>query len=189
MTFTLFLTFLFVGIGLCFDTFAVSVSFGVLKKEIQFRQASKVAVVLAFFQALLPVIGWLIGVSVKNLISSIDHWMAFGLLAIIGARMIYEGIRKEEERKEFDPMKPGVLIGVAVATSIDALVVGLSFGFIGTNILFPAIIIGSVTFLASMLGMLFGKKIPGKTSHRSLIIGGTILILIGSKILVEHMLG
>jgi putative Mn2+ efflux pump MntP len=189
MTFTQFLTFLLIGIGLCFDTFAVSVSFGILKKGIQFRQACLIAITLSFFQAFSPVLGWFIGISVKNLIATFDHWIAFGLLALIGARMIYEGIRDEEERKEFNPMKPGVLIGVAVATSIDALVVGLSFGFLDTYIFIPAIIIGSVTFFAALLGMLSGKNIPGKTSHRSLIIGGIILILIGGKILIEHLTG
>jgi putative Mn2+ efflux pump MntP len=189
MTFTQFLTFLLVGIGLCFDTFAVSVSFGILKKEIQFRQATFIASVLALVQTLFPVAGWLIGLSLKNLIAGVDHWLAFGLLAIIGGRMIFEGIRKEEERKEFNPARILVLLGVAVATSIDSLVVGLSFGFLNTNILIPAIIIGGVTFLAAMLGMLFGKNIPGKTSHRSLILGGIILILIGSKILAEHLIG
>jgi manganese efflux pump family protein len=189
MTFIQFLTFLLVGIGLCFDTFAVSVSFGILKKEIQFKQAVYVASVLALVQTLFPIGGWLIGLSLKNLITNIDHWLAFGLLAIIGGRMIYEGIRKEEERKQFDPTRIPVLLGAAVATSIDSLVVGLSFGFISTQILAPAIIIGGVTFLAAMLGMLFGKNIPGKTSHRSLIVGGVILILIGIKILAEHLMG
>jgi manganese efflux pump family protein len=189
MTFTQFLTFFLVGIGLCFDTFAVSVSFGILKKEIQFKQATFVASVLALVQTLFPVVGWLIGLSLKDLISNVDHWLAFGLLAIIGGRMIFEGIRKEEEKKAFDPTKILVLLGIGVATSIDALVVGLSFGFLNTAIVAPAVIIGGVTFLAAMLGMLFGKNIPGKTSHRSLILGGIILILIGGKILAEHLMG
>lgn len=189
MTFSQFVTFFLIGVGLCFDTFAVSVSFGVLKKEIQFRQATVVAFILASFQTLFPVAGWIIGLSVKNLITNVDHWVAFGLLAIIGGRMIFEGIRREEERKQFDPTKILVLLGAAVATSVDSLVVGLSFGFLDTNILAPAVIIGAITFLAAMLGMLFGKNIPGKTSHRSLILGGIILILIGGKIFAEHMMG
>jgi len=187
MTLSQFITFLLIGIGLSFDTFAVSVTFGILKQDIRFRQACMLAFPLAFFQALFPVIGWLIGLSLKNLIASYDHWIAFGLLALIGSKMIYEGFRNEEDRKEFEPMKPGVLIGISIATSIDALVVGLSFGFLDTHISIPAMVIGFVTFFAAMLGMLFGKQIRGKTSHRSLIIGGGILILIGIKILVEHM--
>jgi len=98
-------------------------------------------------------------------------------------------LREVEQRKDFDPMKLGVLIGLSVATSIDALVVGLSFGFLETHILLPAAVIGSVTFIAAMLGMLFGKNISGKKSHRSIILGGIILILIGGKILLEHLLG
>jgi putative Mn2+ efflux pump MntP len=188
MEFTQLITFLLVGIGLCFDTFAVSVSFGILKKEIRFREGIYVAAVLAVVQTIFPVLGWLIGISLNNLIASVDHWIAFGLLAIIGGRMIFEGIRKEEERKQFDPTKILVLLGAAVATSIDSLVVGLSFGFLNTTILAPALIIGFVTFMAAMLGMLFGKNIPGKTSHRSLILGGIILILIGGKILFEHLI-
>ena len=181
------LTFVLIGVGLCFDTFAVSVSFGILKKEIQFRQAVYVAFILAIVQTIFPVAGWLIGMTLKNLISSVDHWVAFGLLAFIGGRMIFEGIRKEEERKEFDPTRILLLLGAAVATSIDSLVVGLSFGVLNTHILVPASIIGAVTFLAAMLGMLFGKNIPGNTGHRSLILGGIILILIGGKILLEHL--
>jgi len=188
MNLTQLLTFVMVGIGLCFDTFAVSVSFGILKKEIQFRQAVGIALVLALVQTLFPVAGWLIGMSLKDLISSIDHWVAFGLLSIIGGRMVIEGIRKEEEKKLLDPTKPLILLGAAVATSIDSLVVGLSFGFLDTGILLPALIIGCITFVAAMLGMLFGKSIPGKTGHRSLIVGGIILILIGGKILLEHLI-
>jgi len=156
MTFTQLLTYFLVGIGLCFDTFAVSVSFGILKKEIRFRQACMIAFSLALFQGLFPVFGWFIGISLKDLIASFDHWVAFVLLATIGAKMIFEGWRHEEERKQFDPMKPAVLISISVATSIDALVVGLSFGVLDTTIGLPVFIIGSVTFVAAMLGMLFG---------------------------------
>ncbi len=189
MAFTQFVTFLLIGIGLSFDTFAISVSSGIMKKGILFRQAVVVALFLAFFQALFPVIGWFIGISVKSLIAELDHWIAFGLLLLIGAKMIYEGLKNEEERKVFNPLNLAVMIGISVATSIDALVVGLSFGVLDTHIIFPALIIGTVTFLAAMLGIFFGKNIPGKTSHRSLILGGIILILIGGKILLEHLLG
>lgn len=183
-----FLTFLFTGVALSFDSFAVSVSCGLMKREIRFMQAWIVAGFLAFFQALFPVAGWLIGSKVQNLISSVDHWIAFALLLFIGVKMIIEGIKPDGSLKNFDPFNLKVLIGLSVATSLDALVVGLSFGFLEMPILFPVIVIGGVTFIASMLGMLFGKKIPAKRSHQSLIAGGIIISLIGIKILVEHLL-
>lgn len=187
MNFEQLITFLFIGIGLSFDSFAVSVSCGLMKREIRFLQAAVVANTLAFFQAIFPVIGWFIGRYVKELISSYDHWIAFILLAFIGIRMIIEGVKPDGKLKKFNPFKFRILIGLAIATSIDALVVGVSFGFLSMPILFPVIVIGGVTFIASMLGMLFGKNIPAKRSHQSLIIGGIILTLIGIKILIEHL--
>jgi putative Mn2+ efflux pump MntP len=187
MTFTQLITFLLIGIGLSFDSFAVSVSCGLMKREILFKQAVVVAACLAFFQAGFPVIGWLIGNTVQNLISSVDHWIAFGLLAFIGIKMIIEGVKENGSLTNFNPFKLKVLIGLSVATSIDALVVGLSFGFLDMPILLPVIVIGVVTFIASMLGMLFGKYIPAKRSRQSLILGGIILISIGGKILIEHL--
>lgn len=176
-----------IGIGLSFDSFAVSVSCGLMKREIRFFEAAIVANSLAFFQALFPVIGWLIGSSINNMISSFDHWIAFGLLAAIGIKMIIEGKKPDSSLKNFNPFRLRVLIGLSVATSIDALIVGLSFGFLDVPILIPVIIIGGVTFIASMLGMLFGKSIPAKRSHQSLILGGIILMIIGLKILIEHL--
>uniref|UniRef100_UPI003216F3DD manganese efflux pump MntP n=1 Tax=uncultured Draconibacterium sp. TaxID=1573823 RepID=UPI003216F3DD len=187
MTTTQLLTFLFLGIGLSFDSFAVSVSCGLMRREIKFKQAVIVAGSLAFFQALFPVLGWLIGEAVKGLISNFDHWIAFGLLAFIGGKMIVEGFKEDGSLTNFNPFKLSVLIGLSIATSIDALVVGLSFGFLDLPILFPVAVIGFVTFVASMLGMLFGKNISAKRSHHSLILGGIILIAIGIKILVEHL--
>ncbi|QGY44412.1 hypothetical protein GM418_12305 [Maribellus comscasis] len=187
MTIEQLITFLLIGIGLSFDSFAVSVSCGLMKREIRFQQACLVAFSLAFFQGTFPVIGWLIGTGVKNLISSFDHWIAFGLLIFIGIKMIIEGLKPNGRLQNFDPFRIRVLIGLSVATSIDALVVGLSFGFLDMPILFPVIVIGSVTFIASMLGMLFGKNIPAKRSHQSIVLGGIILALIGTKILFEHL--
>ncbi len=187
MTAEQLITFLLIGIGLSFDSFAVSVSCGLMKREIRFEQAILIAGSLAFFQAAFPVLGWFIGSTVKNLIASLDHWIAFVLLAFIGGKMIFEGTKKEGILTNFDPFKFSVLIGLSIATSIDALVVGLSFGFLNLPILFPVIVIGAVTFIASMLGMFFGKQVPAKRSRQSLILGGIILISIGIKILVEHL--
>lgn len=187
MTFTELITYLFIGIGLSFDSFAVAVSCGLMKPEIRFKNAAVIAFSLAFFQGAFPVLGWLVGTSLKDLISSFDHWIAFGLLAFIGFKMIMEGIKENGSLANFNPFKFSVLIGLSVATSIDALVVGVSYGFLNMPILFPVIVIGFVTFVASMLGMLFGKYIPAKRSKQSLILGGIILISIGIKILAEHL--
>ena len=187
MTITQFITFLLIGIGLSFDSFAVSVSCGLMKQEIKFKQAVPIAGSLAFFQAFFPVIGWFLGIKINNLIASVDHWIAFGLLTIIGVKMIIEGVKPEGLLKNFNPFNLRVLIGLSVATSIDALVVGLSFGFLDVPILFPVIVIGGVTFIASMLGMLFGKYVPAKRSHQSIILGGIILTVMGIKIIAEHL--
>lgn len=187
MTITQFITFLLIGIGLSFDSFAVSVSCGLMKQEIKFKQAVFVASFLAFFQAIFPVIGWFLGTKIHDLIASVDHWIAFGLLSFIGIKMIIEGAKPEGMLKKFNPFNLRVLIGLSVATSIDALVVGLSFGFLEVPILFPVIVIGGVTFIASMLGMLFGKNIPAKRSHQSIILGGIILTAMGFKFIAEYL--
>jgi putative Mn2+ efflux pump MntP len=157
-----------------------------MKQEIRFKQAVPIAFSLAFFQAVFPVIGWFAGKTLNNLIHSVDHWIAFGLLALIGIKMMVEGIKPDGTLQNFDPLRKRVIISLSVATSIDALVVGLSFGFLEIPILFPVLIIGAVTFIASMLGMLFGKKIPSGCSKQSLILGGIILFGMGIKILLEH---
>lgn len=187
MSFTEFITFLLIGLGLSFDSFAVSVSFGLMKRDIQFTQAALIASTLAIFQALFPVAGWLVGEAIKELVEFGAHWIAFALLCLIGGKMIWESRKEDSPLKNSNPFQVSLVLGLAVATSIDALVVGLSFGVLDMPILFPVIIIGFVTFIASMLGMLFGKKISSKRSHQALVAGGIILILIGVKILLENL--
>lgn len=187
ITFTQLVTFFMIAVGLSFDSFAASISMGVVQKKIRFLQACGVAFSLAFFQALFPLAGWLVGSSLQSLIEGFDHWIAFALLVFIGFRMILDGFREKQKEKSLDPFVFRVLIGVSVATSIDALAVGLSFGFTNVHIIFPLLVIFAVTFIVAMLGLLFGKNIPGEKSHRSVIVGGIILILIGVKILVEHL--
>lgn len=179
------LTLFILAIGLSFDTFAVSISSGIARKHIIFREAFIIASVFGFFQAIMPVLGWLGGLSIKGLIEPFDHWIAFGLLGAIGVKMIFESFDKDEE-KQFNPLNPKVMITMAIATSIDALTVGVSFAIVEVNMLLAFFIIGFITFLVAMLGMLFGKKIGGKTGRRMEILGGLILIIIGSKILFEH---
>lgn len=158
-----------------------------MRQEIKFKQAVFVAASLALFQGFFPIIGWFLGMKFNDLIVSVDHWIAFGLLAIIGIKMIIEGVKPDGVLKNFNPFSLRVLLGLSVATSIDALVVGLSFGFLDLPILLPVIVIGVVTFIASMLGMLFGKNVPAKRSQQSIVLGGIILIAMGIKILIEHL--
>ncbi|MBK6965565.1 MAG: manganese efflux pump [Bacteroidales bacterium] len=185
-------TLLLLALGLSFDSFAVSVSSGLILPGIRFYKACIIAFSLAFFQALMPMLGWLAGLTVRDDLAYLDHWIAFGLLALLGMKMIYESLKPEEQRNSFNPLKPVVLLTMSLATSIDALIVGVSFAFLQTpdttTILLPVIIIGSVTFIMSMLGILFGKKAGAKLGKRMEMLGGLILIGIGVKILAEHLL-
>jgi len=180
-------TLFFLAIGLSFDTFAVSVSSGLIRKQILFWQAVRIALILAIVQAIMPVIGWCGGISIKSWIDPIDHWIALGLLTLLGVKMILESFKKEEA-KGLNPMELRVILGMAFATSIDALVVGISFAIINVNLLLAIIVIGTVTFIASMLGILFGKKTGSRLGQRMEIIGGSILILIGMKIAIQHLI-
>jgi len=185
------LTLLLLAFGLSFDSFAVSVSSGLILPGIRFYKACIIAFSLAFFQALMPMLGWFAGLTVRDELAHIDHWIAFGLLALLGIKMIIESLKAEEHRNGFNPLKPSVLLTMSLATSIDALIVGVSFAFIQkpdtTAIILPVIIIGGVTFIVSMLGILFGKKAGIRLGKRMEMLGGFILIAIGLKILLEHL--
>ena len=180
------ITILLIAFGLSFDTFAVSVSSGLILRKINFFNAMKIAFVLAFFQGLMPFVGWFIGSGVKKYMMAYDHWIAFILLLVLGLKMIYESFQKDENRQPLNPMRLAVMVSMAIATSIDALVVGLSFAFFEVNIYLTVFLIGAVTFIVSMLGLLFGKKAGAQLGHRMEIVGGLILIAIGLKILIEH---
>lgn len=181
------ITLILIGLGLSFDTLAVSVSTGLMVKRIMFLQAVRVAIILAVVQTLMPFFGWLGGSQIRSYIIEYDHWIAFVLLFLLGSRMIYESFQDEEENKEKDPLKFFALLSLGIASSIDALVVGFSFAFTGINIILSVLIIGSVTFLVAMLGMLFGKTAGGKFGKKMEVFGGVILILIGTKILFQHL--
>jgi putative Mn2+ efflux pump MntP len=179
-------TIFLVAIGLTFDSLAVSISTGLIVSEIKFWMACKIAFLFAVFQGLMPLIGWFLGIQIKEYISNYDHWLAFILLSGLGAKMIYESFK--EEKKDFNPTKFIVAAGLALATSIDALVVGVSFAFIEINIILSVIIIGSMTFIVSMSGIFVGKKASGFYGNKIEFLGGLILIGIGLKILIEHLL-
>lgn len=181
-----FLIVLLVAISLSIDTFAISVASGLSYQQITFLEACKIAITLAFFQTMMPLAGWAFGEQIKPYIEHIDHWIAFGLLLFLGLKMIRESF-KLQEQKSFNPLHPLTLLTMAIATSVDALAVGFTFSIIYIPIIISAAIIGIVTYLASMLGILVGKKIMLKNTAWIDIFGGIILIGIGSKILIEHL--
>jgi putative Mn2+ efflux pump MntP len=180
-------TVLVLAIGLSMDTFAVSISCGLAEQDVSFGHAMKIAFSFAFFQGMLPVIGWWMGTGVKTYVENIDHWIAFGLLAYLGGKMIYEGFVDKIE-KESDIYSFRHIMTLSLATSIDALVVGFSYALAETEKIFGgAVVIGGVTFFFSMLGIRIGKDVGGKFGKKVEILGGLILIAIGIKILIEHI--
>jgi len=177
-----------IALGLSFDTFAVSLSYGVLQSKILFRQAARIAVILAFFQGGLTVAGYFLGSLISQPLRTTDHWIALGLLTFLGIKMIIEGIKRRDDSEIKDYSKPVVLVTVAVSTSIDAFAVGVSFAFLDMMIWISGIIIGAITFVASMTAIRIGKSAGQHLGQRVEIIGGIILISIGLKIFLEHIL-
>jgi putative Mn2+ efflux pump MntP len=175
-----------IGFGLAMDAFAISVGKGLTLNRVEPRHALKAGVWFGGFQALMPIIGYLLGQSFSSIVVSIDHWIAFGLLILIGLNMIREAIWGEEESQDsnFDVRHMFIM---AVATSIDALAVGISMAFLGINIWLAATIIGVITFLLSASGIYLGRTVGGKLGDKAGILGGVVLIAIGIKILVEHL--
>ena len=178
---------IFIAFGLAMDAFAVSITSGLTIKSLKIKNALKIAIFFGLFQAIMPIIGWLAGLSFRDYISSIDHWIAFGLLSVIGSKMIYESFHMESNKRKINPLNVYVLLIFSVATSIDALAVGLSLSFLKVSIVFPALIIGIVTFLLSILGVYIGNRFGHYFERKIEMIGGLILIFIGIKILVEHL--
>lgn len=182
------LTLIAIAIGLSVDSFAVSISCGLILSEITFRKALRIASSLAAFQAVMPLIGWLIGKKIEFLVKNFDHWLAFGLLTAIGLKMIYESFKNESIDNKMNPMRLRVLLGISLATSIDALVVGVSFAVIDINLFETAFVIGLTTGIFSMLGILFGKKTGLAFGKKMEILGGIILIFIGVRLLLQHLM-
>lgn len=183
-----YLTITGIALGLCFDTFAVSLSCGVVQYRILFRQAVKIALVLAFFQGGMTVAGYFLGSIVSDALKAIDHWVALGLLSFLGIKMIIESFKDKEVKETPDFTNLMVLFTIALGTSIDAFAVGISFAFLDVQIWISGIIIGAVTFLASMTAIRIGKSAGERLGQRVEIIGGIILIAIGVKIFLEHIL-
>ncbi|MCQ2297325.1 MAG: manganese efflux pump MntP family protein [Bacteroidales bacterium] len=176
------------GIALCFDTLAVSATCSI-KSRIPIQRGMLMALIFALFQGGFPLIGALIGTAAEQLVSSLDHWVAFGLLALVGGNMIRDAFSNKKEDDNFDISKFGVIITLAVATSIDAFVVGIGFGLHSAihESLLTCLIIGIVTFIAAMIGQIIGRiKLPFNDRIATLI-GGLVLIALGTKTLIEHL--
>jgi putative Mn2+ efflux pump MntP len=184
------LTLIGIAIGLAMDAFAVSIGAGLQLREVTPRQTFRLAWHFGLFQAFMPVLGWLAGLTLVDYIMPIDHWIAFGLLAFIGGKMIYEALKPEEEEVErCDPTKGWSLVVLSIATSIDALAVGLSLALLGVDIWYPALVIGIVAGGLTVVGLELGTRFGALLGRRMEIVGGLILIAIGVKILVEHLTG
>ena len=174
------------AVGLAMDAFAVAVCKGLSLRRLKLGQALLVGLWFGLFQALMPALGYLLGAAFSGLIQSIDHWVAFVLLLLIGGNMIREGLQGDEE--EVDPsLSFGVMFLLAVATSIDALAVGITFAFLRVNLLLAVSLIGVITFAISAVGVKVGNVFGVRYKSKAELLGGTVLILIGGKILLEHL--
>lgn len=180
-----FLTLLILSVGLAMDAFAVSICKGLAMKRATIKKASIVGLWFGFFQAGMPVLGYLLGTRFKEQITSVDHWIAFILLGMIGMNMIKEAGTEDEEADDSLAVKEMFLL--AVATSIDALAVGITFAFLKVNIVAAALTIGITTFVISAAGVNIGNIFGTKYKSKAELTGGVILILLGIKILMEHL--
>ena len=180
---------LLIGIGLSMDAFAVSVCKGLGMTKLNKKNAFMIALFFGGFQALMPWLGWFIGSRFQKYIEQFDHWIAFGLLVFIGGQMIYESLKeKEEVETEGDQLDIGQLFLMAIATSIDALAIGVTFALLpGVNIWTSIALIGCTTFMISFAGVDIGFRFGNKYEKKAQIVGGVILIVLGIKILLEHL--
>ena len=183
-----FIELLLIAIGLSMDAFSVSICKGLTTKKFSWRMALVCGLWFGGFQVLMPIIGYFLGAQFQEMIEAYDHWIAFGLLFLIGANMIREAIwGKEEESKENGALDFKTMLFLAIATSIDALAVGVSFACIQVKLWSSVLVIGLTTFVFSVLGVKIGNVFGSKYEKSAGIIGGIILILIGLKILLEHL--
>lgn len=177
---------LLIGVGLSMDAFAVSICKGLSVEKLKMRHSFMAGLYFGGFQALMPLIGYLLGSQFQSMITSIDHWIAFGLLVLIGANMIREALGEEGDEKN-DSFSFQTMVLLAIATSIDALAVGITFAFLQVNIWMAILLIGCTTFVFSAAGVKIGNVFGSRFKKKAEIAGGIILILIGSKILLEHL--
>ncbi|MFA6783567.1 MAG: manganese efflux pump MntP family protein [Sphaerochaeta sp.] len=180
---------LFVSVGLAMDAFAVSLCKGLRMRKINYKQALLIALFFGVFQAIMPIIGWSLGLQFEKYITSIDHWIAFILLGFIGGKMLYDSVTEDPtcpvETVEKIDMKE--LVMLSIATSIDALAVGITFAFLQVDIVNAVTLIGSITFVLSFLAVAIGNYFGNALQNKAGIAGGIVLMIIGTKILLSHL--
>ena len=177
---------LLISIGLAMDAFAVSICKGLSMKKMNWKNAVIIALYFGVFQALMPFIGYFLGMTFESIVTTFDHWVAFALLTLIGGGMIKESFDDEDEKKN-DRVDFKTMVVLAIATSIDALAVGITFAFFDVNIVLAVSIIGIITFIISVLGVKIGNRFGDKYQNKAQLMGGIILVLLGFKILLEHL--
>ena len=178
---------LLLSVGLAMDSFTVSLCSGMAMNPVRLHRAFRVAFFFGGFQALMPVLGWLGGIGLTTLIAPYDHWLAFALLAFIGGNMIRESMRPEACELQTDATSVPRLLVMGVATSIDALAVGLSFAFLQVSIVVPVLAIGTITAALSFMGVYLGRTCGQLLQSKVQVVGGLILIAIGLRIVIEHL--
>lgn len=176
----------FIAVGLSMDSFSVSVCKGLAVKKVHWKHSLLCGLFFGGFQGLMPFIGYYLGIFFSGYVASIDHWIAFLLLSYIGLNMIKESKECETQSADFS-LKTMLLL--AIATSIDALTIGISFAFLNVDILLPVLLIGVTTFVFSAIGVVLGNQVGGKLGNKAEMLGGIVLIVLGLKILLEHLFG
>ena len=182
-----FIEILLLAVGLSMDSLAVSVTDGALIKEYKTHHMVKVGSIMGFFQAGMTLLGYVAGISFSKYIETVDHWIAFLLLLYLGGKMVYESFQEKEDNQKINPLCYKTLCGLGIATSIDALAVGVSLACLNSAIAIETLTIGIVTFIFSAFGVYFGNHFKRKINLKIDLIGGLILITIGTKILIEHI--
>ena len=182
-----FISIFLIALALSMDAFSVATAIGATGSKLNSYAVLRLATAFGIFQFVMPILGWLLGRTVVSYIADYDHWIAFALLVIVGLRMIKEYFGKDEKERTKDPTKGWSLLILSIATSIDALAVGVSLAVLDTNIYYPSVVIGVVCFIITALGMIFGKKLSRILGKKAVLLGGIVLIAIGIKIVVEHM--
>jgi putative Mn2+ efflux pump MntP len=183
-----FISVLLIALGLAMDAFAVALGVGTTRKEVWFRPGFRLSFHFGLFQFIMPIMGWTVGETIVRFVASWDHWLAFGLLAYVGGKMVKESFEEGAHHNGSDPTRKWTLVMLSIATSIDALAVGLSLAMLHVQILYPSIVIGLVAAAMTALGLALGKRLGVQFGKRMELVGGLVLIGIGLRVLVSHLM-